>query len=77
MHYTYACKTLRAASFGYVHLQNHIWVSKLKAAYVGWLYFRNQWVTLHCWVSSPKCSFCLQGLLTESPSFNTLIGPLS
>ena len=41
----------------------------LSAAYVGWLYFQNQCVTLHLW-----CSRCLFGLLKESLSYNTLIG---
>ena len=48
-------------------------VQTLTAAYVGWLYFQNQCVTLHLWVTSLKYSRCLLGLLTESLSYNTLM----
>ena len=46
----------------------------LSAAYVGWLCFQNQWVTLHLWVSSLNYSRYLLGLLTESLSYNTVMG---
>ena len=46
----------------------------LTAAYVGWLYFQNQWVKLHLWVSSLNYCLCLLRLLTESLSYNTLMG---
>ena len=62
--------TYRMTGLYYIH-----WVSKLKAAYVGWLYVQNQWVTLHLWVSIFKYSlYLLLALLTESLSYNTLKG---
>ena len=41
----------------------------LSAAYVGWVYYQNQWVPLNLWVSSLKCTRCLLGLLKVS-NFN-------
>ena len=46
----------------------------LSAAYVGYLYFLNHWVTLHIWVSNLKGSLCWLALPTESLGCTTLMG---
>ena len=40
----------------------------LSAAYVGYFYLQNHWVTLDRWVSNLKCSLCWLGLPLESLS---------
>ena len=45
----------------------------LVEAFVYYLYFQNQLVTLNLSVSSPKCNVCLLGLLTKLLDYSRLM----
>ena len=79
LHYTYGCATLTEAYLCKIYLENHwvtlhLWVSNVKCSLFCLAFFQNQWVTLHLWVSSLNYSRYLLGLLTESLSYNTVMG---
>ena len=69
LHHTNSWPTLSAAYVCMFNLQND-WVT----LHLLVRYLQNHWSTLHVWVSSPKCSVWLEGLLTEWLKYTTLMG---
>ena len=64
----FVCSTYRITGAHYTYGS-----ATLSAAYVGYRYFLNHWVTPNIWVFNRKFSLCWFSLPTESLGYTTLM----